>query len=466
MVACPSPAAVGSQLEFSIPPARHYCCRSGSWTLLTVLLLSIVGGCKPGSSGSAAARRGPTVNASAQEDQLIQSLADNLNHLEQFEPDQILPQIRHRLDQWVEQKKPTVDWQRDPLIDTLPAALRESRSLEGLNGEKYTDIDMLNLREAVWLRDIARHARGNQLDDLSVARELFDWTVRNLQLEDEPEAAAGFPRRFAHEVLQSGKATARERAWIFILLLRQQGLDGVILGVPDEKSGEIRPWVPALVADNDLYLFDTELGLPIAGPEGRPVATLAEVAADDGLLRKLDMSSQRPYPMTAGELKDLVAYIEASPSYLTRRMKLIETKLTGQNKITLSSRPSQTAKRLEGRPLVEQARCWAAPLEVMQSRAQPIRAEQTPSWGQDLVALHYIAPLRRARALQFKGEFDGEKGAKAYFLKARRSDDNLARANMQPQEKALWFKAKQDASYWLGLIAFEEQNYSQPGPNL
>ncbi len=319
---------------------------------------------------------------------------------------------------------------------------------------------MLNLREAVWLRDISRHARGNELDDLSIAQQLFDWTIRNLQLEDEAAGSAVAPRRFAHEVLQSGKATARERAWIFILLLRQQGLDGVVLGVPDETTHEIRQWAPALVADNDLYLFDAELGLPIAGPDGRPVATLAELAADDALLRKLDLSSQRKYPLQAENLKDLVAYVEASPSYLARRMKLIETKLTGQNKIILSCSPRQTANRLEGRPLIKETRYWTAPFEVWQSAAQPPTPELAPAWAQDLLPLHFIAPLRRARALQFKGAFDGEKGAKAYYLKARRSDDNLARSNLPPQEKAMWIKAKQDASYWLGLIAFEEQNYS------
>ncbi len=292
-----------------------------------------------------------------------------------------------------------------------------------------------------------------------MAQQLFDWTVRNLQLEDEPAAADGTPRRFAFEVLELGRATARERAWIFLLLLRQQGLDGAVLGIPDETSGEVRQWVPALVTDKDLYLFDPELGLPIPGPEGRPVATLAEVAADDGLLRKLDLSSQRKYPVQSGELKDLIAFVEASPAYLARRMRLIETKLTGQNKIVLTASPEQIAKRLSDQPLIKQARCWTYPYEVLQSRAQPIRREMAPAWAQDLAVFQVVSPLLRARCLQFKGVFEGEKGAKAYYLRARRSDANLASANLQPAEKTLWSLAKQDASYWLGLIALEEKKY-------
>ncbi len=455
------PEAPGSPAPHAGPDrARNRRLAAGPCCALALLLVfGAAGGCGRHSSGDGESRRGPTVSTGAEEDQLILSLADNLNHLEEFEADQILPQIRHRLDQWVEQKKPQVDWQPDPLVETLPEPLRKARALATLDSEKFNDVDMLNLREAVWLRDVARHARGNDLDDLSIARELFDWTIRNLQLEDEVAAPVDAPRRFAYEVLQSGRATANERAWIFILLLRQQGLDAVMLAVPDPQTHQLRTWAPALVTDRDLYVFDAELGLPIAGPEGRPVATLAELAADDTLLRKLDMSSQRKYPLEAGQLTGLVALVEASPSYLARRMKLIETKLTGQNKIILSSSPRQIADRLQGRPLIAETRYWTVPFEVSRSREQPINPERPPLWARDLLALHFITPLRRARALELKGEFDGERGAKAYFLKSRRSDDNLANSNLSPQERALWGRAKQDASYWLGLIAFEQQNY-------
>ena len=99
--------------------------RPGRAALSLLLVLGAGGGCGRHSSGDGENRRGPTVSAGAEEDQLILSLADNLNHLEEFEADQILPQIRHRLDQWVEQKKPQVDWQPDPLVETLPEPLRK-----------------------------------------------------------------------------------------------------------------------------------------------------------------------------------------------------------------------------------------------------------------------------------------------------------------------------------------------------
>ena len=140
-------------------------------------------------------------------------------------------------------------------------------------------------------------------------------------------------------------------------------------------------------------------------------------------------------------------------------MKLLETKLTGQNKIILSSSPRQIADRLQGRPLIAETRVLDGPVRsVALARAADQPGKAAPL-GQRLAgaAFHHAAAPRRA--LEFKGEFDGERGAKAYFLKSRRSDDNLAKSNLSPQERALWGRAKQDASYWLGLIAFEQQNY-------
>src|SRR5262249_43049170 len=150
--------------------------------------------------------------------------------------------------------------------------------------------------------------RADQFDDVAVAQRLFDWTVRNIQLDGPARTAQleTYPHR-PYEILLYGHGDALERAWVFILLARQQGLDAVLLGLGDE-DGNVRPWLPALLSDGQLCLFDCQLGLPIAGPEGRPVATLAEVVADDALLRRLDVDSDHPYPVRSEQLNRVVAY--------------------------------------------------------------------------------------------------------------------------------------------------------------
>ncbi len=97
------------------------------------------------------------------------------------------------------------------------------------------------------------------------------------------------------QILLYGRGTAEQRAWVFALLCRQQGLDVVML----ELAGAERPvgskqpaarqprddfWLPAAGVDGQLYLFDTRLGLPIPGPGGEGVATLDQVQQDDDAL--------------------------------------------------------------------------------------------------------------------------------------------------------------------------------------
>ena len=295
---------------------------------------------------------------------------------------------------------------------------------------------------------------------MSVAGQLFDWTIRNLQLEEEPNPQTAGPRRFVTEILELGRATARARLGVH-LAAAATGARRSHAGRAGRRRGPTpREWVPAIVTDDGLYLFDPLLGLPIPGPAERPVATLSEVAADDALLRKLDLSSQRKYPFAADELQAVVACVEASPAYLQRRMKLVETKLTGQSKVVLSAQPEQIAKRLAGNTLVKEVRYWTLPYEVFESRSQPPSARRPPASAQELIVFQAVPSLLRARELQFKGDFDGEKGAKAYYLRSRRSDQNLAHPDLHPLERKLWTEAKQDASYWLGLVAMEQKSYS------
>jgi hypothetical protein len=416
------------------------------------------------SAAADAATRSPSaVDVQLQED-LIRSVIDNFNRLDEFEPHQIFPQLRDRLNQWMWQSRQTSAWQRDPLLDTLDAPLASGPLvaffLKNLDTGLFTINDMIGLQEALWTRDIAKNARGDQLDELSIAEQLFDWTVRNIQLIEDPPAGTPPVEHSPAEILLLGRGTARERAWIFLLLLRQQGLDGVMLAIPghdgpgDDKSAP-REWLTALVTDEDLFLFDPWLGMPLPGPAGHRVATLADVSADDELLRKLDLSSTRPYPVKAEELARLVAYVEASPSGLSRRMETLEARLTGDQRVILTARPQRVAERLAGRPQIEQVRYWSLPYEFWQARGA-YKPGQPPRSAAEIVVFEMVPPLIKGRSLQFKGVIDG---ARANYFKARLSKQQVAQLRIRPEQKKIWDTAKQDASYWLGLIAFERKEY-------
>ena len=70
----------------------------------------------------------------------------------------------------------------------------------------------------------------------------------------------------------------------------------------------------------------------------------------------------------------------------------------------------------------------------------------------------HAAPLYKGRVLYFKGKF-GEEGAAGCYRTARPSYQSLRLSSAPDIEKQVKLWAKQDASYWLGLMAFQRGRY-------
>ena len=150
---------------------------------------------------------------------------------------EMLRQIVDRLNQWIRTQQPPADWKLDPMLAALPKPLADLPQVKDLGRMEFSRFDGYALQEAVWLRDVGLWARGDALDDLERAKSLFDWTVRNIQLEaDGPSRIPLFP----WETLLFGRGTATERAWVFILLARQLGIDAAMLGLEEGTRGEGR----------------------------------------------------------------------------------------------------------------------------------------------------------------------------------------------------------------------------------
>jgi hypothetical protein len=439
-------------------------------SLAATLAAPLVLGCDQPSPGEP--RRTPA-SLTSEDSGLFESVAEKLDQLEQFDTEQILKQIADRLNQWYVQDKPQAPWDLDPLLATLDKSLYNDESQRQLELVRYqAPDDGWFLQEAVWLRDVSNVARGDQFEDLAVAQRLFDWTVRNIRLESDDEAPHP---HWPYETLLLGRGTALERAWVFTLLARQQGLDVVMLALA-EPSGAPRPWLPALVLGDDLYLFDTRLGLPIPGPtEGKP-ATLAQVAADPDLLRRLDLDAEHPYPVKAEDLKHVVALVEGSPAGLSRRMKLVESKLTGKHKARLTSPGSELAERVKKLSHVADARLWPLGFEVGAAK-KALSPQQQQELAREMVIYQAMPPLKRGRALQFKGQYEGDQGAKTQYLNARPPDQYINQYKLSDQmiqklripresvsrveaaQTLIMRDAKHNATFWLGLIFFEQNDY-------
>lgn len=460
---------------------------------LTLAMIALVTGCD---SKSNAMPRAKTKQSGAQGG-LFESVVDNLDRMERFDTAQIFSQICDRLNQWYLQEKPQFHWQVDPLVADLPDDIKNLAAVKLLDSTQYRlPDDGWCLQEAVWLRDISTAARADQFEDLAVAERLFDWTVRNIQLEPDADSDSAIRYR-PFETLLRGRGTAAERAWLFILLARQQGLDVVMLALTDDAGKNERLWLPALLSGGELYLFDARLGLPIPGPEGRGVATLSQAADNDQLLRRLDLDEAHPYPVRAADLKHVVALVEASPASLSRRMGLVESRLAGKQKMGLASPGSALAERVKKVPHIAQARLWTLPFEV--ALWQSKQGEKSAATNREMLLFREIPTqahgrageplvdskgqpiffpqptLMTARKLHFKGQYDGDEGAKFYYLRVRPTDTSIEAFKLPPDvvqqipkeslarieaaQVLLMRRAKQSASYWLGLVHFEQKNY-------
>ena len=141
------------------------------------------------------------------------------------EPD-MLRQVVQRLNQWAPTQPPPSDWRLDPMAVQLPASAKELPQIESLEKMEFSSYDGFALQEAVWLRDLSNWVRGNTLDDLTRTRRMFDWIVRNIQLErDSSDRTPLLP----WEVLLLGRGTG-EGAGVAV------HLDGAAAG-PGRRAG-------------------------------------------------------------------------------------------------------------------------------------------------------------------------------------------------------------------------------------
>jgi len=412
-----------------------------------------------------------------------------LDRLDDFDEARGLELVFDRLNQWSLSGGvgDAAGWQADPLLAALPADLRETADPPALATAAFTvDGDVRHLRDQRWLADVARVARAGAIDDLDVARNLFQWTVRSLALVGDPpmvptEANPGSRWLLPGEILLAGRASPPQRAWVFLELLRHAGLEGVMLATGDPQAGTLRPWIPAVVSGGEAYLFEPGYGMPIPGPNGAGVATLRQARDTPAILEAMSLPD-RAYPVQADALADVSVLVAADPWSLSRRMQRLDPLARAAREMRLavdaSTVGAQAAAVVGGeRP----PRLWEFPWRTFTSRRRAGGGLPTSARG-DFAALQLpfvpsdtgdprreripVQPLLAGRLREFRGDVEGPEGAKAAYLAARPSRAALATALAQvPPDQAnqlrgLYGQMKEDASYWLGVLTLGEGEYA------
>ena len=486
-----------------------------AWALLLGGLFS-VGGCQRKATVNV---RQVNIEASRPDTSPFDVATDFLNRLDEFEPNKARDQILFNLRQWVREQKDSVDWIADPMYRRIPKRYLDASGSTDLAEPQFQPFDAVVLQEAVWLRDIARsviarpetpHGRQawfqnleatqamspDEVVDLRTAERLFDWCIRNLQMEEEDSPADRLTPpggkesdrlrrvRYVWDCLLHGSGDWLEMSRAFILLCRQQAIPAVMLAVDtDDQDALPRPWLPAVLVGRRLYLFDMRLGLPVVGRAGEGIASLDEILAEPDLLQQM-AAPGTPYRLAPAELGNLVALIDAAPAHLSQRMRLVESRLAGNRKMVLTSTPTTLAVKLREVAGINRVDIWMLPyqsyefqrfmLRAVSGGPRPVEFEQlTTRMESESRPFERMSPLLRGRLLQFRGVFesvDDQLGAKGLLMQARTPDREIAlieqqamksnfSASLAREAKRFAISSKQFASYWLGLIAYESQDY-------
>jgi tetratricopeptide (TPR) repeat protein len=480
---------------------------------------------------------GPTVtgDGARPEQEHFPLAMDCLDRLDEFDPEKSMMRAAYHLNLWMATSEDDVPWQADPLIAQLPRHLRDIEPLQQLDKRQFTTEEVRHLQQASWARSISQWVtqRGRPLEidawleqleqakgephayDVSVAARLFDWTVRNVQLDEllpYPQKPAGPDQNsergasapvsplltatpgpgytaFPWQTMLFGRGDAWQRARVFILLCQQQQIDVVMLALKDMHSAP-RPWAAAALIDDQLYLFDPGLGIPIPDADGVGIATLDLALADESLLRSLAMGDSYPYEAADADLSQLVALIDASPEALSYRMKAVEVQASTDEPLILSVNASELADRLGQRPGISTVQLWRTPFEACVYRtAMILRAREDFEITRKLMFEEWITgnqhPLVQGRVQYFRGNFektDDNPGAKSYFVNAIIPDSVIREIETSPKvqqelgivrnrendqqwqialqlHKATITSIKQTATYWLGITHYETGRY-------
>ncbi|MBX9626239.1 MAG: hypothetical protein K2X82_20740 [Gemmataceae bacterium] len=231
---------------------------------------------------------------------------------------------------------------------------------EQVGARAFTGLDAVYLADALYLRDAARWVDPGGAAPAELARLGFEWVCRQVfvfpWVLDTGELVPAVPPT---AVLRRGYGTGLERAYVFLALLRQLGIDGCLVGPPeaaDRPAGYAGPgetgvprgpfWAVGARVGPDVLLFDPWAGRPVPGPGGTGIATLAQVRADPALAK----------PVAPDEARRSVAFLAVPVGGLSPRMAVLEEKLRAEVGVRLAADPAALRGRFA--EAKEEPRVW------------------------------------------------------------------------------------------------------------
>lgn len=365
------------------------------------------------------------------------------------------------------------------LSDASRAYLKEhlgpagEKAIADLEVKTFTVRDARHIEDCLLLSAVARRVAGDG-DDLTRVRRVFDWLVRQVQLV--PAGALAVPggmqaQARPYDVLMRAMATEQggwaERAWLFLSLCRQLGLDaGLVIYTPPSRGIlEVQPaaapaapaqavWCAAVLVEGQPYLFDCRLGLPIPGPDGQGVATLEQAITDPTILAQLDLPG-RPYPARLADLQNgkLHIWVDSSLGHLSARMRQLQDRLAGRDRMVLYRDPAEQhaafATALGDR--FSDSKLWDLPMQVEYQLFNDPRFVEATQYA--IMIFDSKWPLLPARLAQLRGELPAAVQSYAAFRFSENPVENDGKTPIPPPVADV---LDQYATYFLGLAKLDQ----------
>lgn len=340
--------------------------RNGVWPslacLLTLACLMLAGctggsGEKPKVSNSAQDSDGSTgqnesvsPKSTDQNTALLDNVRDSLD-LNKLGFSTDLQFVLSMLNQWHDSQVAEIGDKANTGVALPPGILAKIRPDQTalLNSPVYMPEDGLYLRDCVTARKIGAYAVGNARNDLARAVKLFQYVIRSVRLSPnhlgwlplQPGQKVDIPLT-QYDLCVLGQGTARDRAWVFSSLLRQLGIDTVVI-FPEPPPGQSQllqgNFLVGVILGQQVYLFDPQNGVPIPAPAGtvntpeKPsVATFEQAVTHPELFRQLDpIPSVAIYAIQGESLRKPGVYLIGTTSMWSAKMKRLQPQFSGKD---------------------------------------------------------------------------------------------------------------------------------------
>jgi hypothetical protein len=220
----------------------------------------------------------------------------------------------------------------------------------------FSNLDPAYLAECFYLHDAARSLDVAGLPPAAAADLAFAWACRQIYInpwrlpwKPGQDITAVVPPTYS---LRRGSGSGLDRAYAFLSLLQQVGLDGCLIGPPDAgdkvaappfpDSAKVAPrgpfWAVGVRAGSEVRLYDPWRGVAFPG-------TLAQLKANPDLLKSWFEDKADPWGVTADEVKKAAVFLAVPVSALSTRMAMLDERLKADSGVRLAAHPAALRDR-------------------------------------------------------------------------------------------------------------------------